>query len=355
MGDFAYSQKKKSPLDIFKDLASKGKSALPAYNKHEKKSLDNNKKSVTNNKMTNADDKKAVADDKKAVADDKKAVADDKKAVADNKKTVSDDKRNAHDNKKFQEKKYVASLFDDEDEVKLSVEKNDHSNEKKESENKPSTKVQQNSPVKKELMVGSRSTSNDNKDSKDQVLRSGTKKDLDTKSSNKKKDAEREDSKLEKARKSTIKLIQMADSKNLAKIDKLFRDLFESSREKEEKVTKKDEKPSTEISQEMNGPTEEQNLYKQQQQQQQLEINGPSNDKKDSHLSMDQLFKKLYQQQKLLLDAMSRQHNKAMNGFNDQSSQKFNQGERFGNDATNRIHQQKQKDPRYYNFKSVNA
>ena len=38
----------------------------------------------------------------------------------------------------------------------------------------------------------------------------------------------------------------MAGSKNLAKIDKLFRDLFESSREKEEMVTKKDEKPSTE-------------------------------------------------------------------------------------------------------------
>ena len=157
-------------------------------------------------------------------------------------------------------------------------------------------------------MVGSHSTSNDNKDSKDQVLRSGTKKDLDTKSSNKKKDAEKEDSKLEKARKSTIKLIQMADSKNLAKIDKLFRDLFESSREKEEMVTKKDEKPSTEyldkflathsevkdnknsknyrmsdsyskdsakrnldkirhteISQEMNGPSKKRNLYKQQQ------------------------------------------------------------------------------------------
>ena len=391
------------------------KSHVADENNHvadDKKNTTGDKKIAADDKKLVSDDKKLVSDDKKLVADNKNHVADDKKhAVGDDKKFVADEKnhptndnkeakndeKNASDVKTIKEKKYVASLFDDEDEVKLIVEKNNDLREKKDS--KVQLSAGHSSPGKKEYG-----------NSNDQTFASMGKKS--TKISGRKRYAEK-DSKLEKSRQSTIKLIQMADSKNLEKIDKLFRDLFKPSIDEKKTEARNDQKPSTEYldkflahpsdtplhllnlpfrdhddtkrkafldnlsrnyrvfdsylknsakgnldqmfgkPKKMNGPSKDK---ENQHQERRFEMNGPSKDQTFSQLSKDQLYQRLYQQKNMIHDVLSRQRNfKGSNGSNDQPSQRLNQRERFGNDVTKRHVQKKQRDPQYYNFKSVNA
>ena len=178
-------------------------------------------------------------------------------------KVVADNK------KKVEEKKYVASLFDDE-EVKDSVrsEKKDAELKKKVQEyngppGKRETGKEPSTEKKDSLEVKETPAKKDNVQSKDAELKKKVqeydappgKRDTPAKEDSvrsekevtaarkddtpdRKQEKSSMDEKLEKTRLETIKLIQMADSKNLKKMDKLFKDLFNSASDQEKNQRK---------------------------------------------------------------------------------------------------------------------